>query len=59
MRENAGIGKIEKSRKTPVLKCAAETDRQNPEKQENAETGIFLPYIGGKIPPINRGFSPT
>ena len=28
------------------------------EKQENDEIGIFLPYIGGKIPPINRGFPP-
>ena len=58
MWENAGIGEIEELRKTPVMKCTAEMDRQNREIKENAETGIFLPYIGGKIPPINRGFPP-
>ena len=68
--KNAEIGIIGKSRKTAVSalsripenageKSSAEMDRHYRDFPENAEIGIILPYIGGKIPPINRGFSPT
>ena len=57
--KNAETGIIDFSRKTPVKTPDAETGGVFPKKQENAETGIILPYIGGKIPPINRVFSPT
>ena len=49
-KENAEIGIIENRRKTPVKTPDAETGGVFPEKQENAETGIFLPYIGEKSP---------
>lgn len=68
--KNAEIGIIGKSRKTAESalsripenageKLSAEIDRHYRDFPENAEIGIILPYIGGKIPPINRGFSPT
>lgn len=58
-KENAETGIIENHRKPPVKTPDAETGGVFLEKQENAEIGIILPYIGGKIPPIDRGFSPT
>lgn len=68
--KNAEIGIIGKSRKTAESalsrfpenageKLSAEMDRHYRDFPENAEIGIILPYIGGKIPPIDRGFSPT
>lgn len=60
--KNAEIGIIGKSRITAVSalsripenageKLSAEMDRHYRDFPENAEIGIFLPYIGGKIPP--------
>lgn len=68
--KNAEIGIIGIFRKTAVSalsripenageKLSAEMDRHYRDFPENAEIGIILPYIRGKIPPINRGFSPT